>query len=266
MKRVATVALINDHHLLMGRRRGSGKWTCPGGHLNPGEDPRAGAVREAKEEAGIELDTHLLKHLETRVVTKPDGTQLEVHGFRADLRSKPATTIVADPDEEVHRWKWIKLDTDLDHIKDNLHVPLGDNVLLDNILKDKPMRRHIRRFWDSAKKMGVGEELKDKLLKEGPQQYLQKKDREKKAVDEAALKALGFKDVPPNSAFPKDRLEAGKKVEKEHTTNPEVAEVIAKAHLKEFPPKKNKEDYYEGLDEMEKSLKKQAFWRGFFGE
>jgi hypothetical protein len=60
------------------------------------------------------------------------------------------------------------------------------------------------------------------------------------------------------------------KVEAEHTAKPEVAKVIAKAHLKEFPPKKGKEDYYEGLEDMENALKhegknmeKKAFWNGF---
>lgn len=257
MKRIAAIAIINDHRMLMGKRRNNGKFTNPGGHLNEGEDPLAGAVREVKEETGLNLDPHLFRFLEKRVVKKPDGTKIEVHGYRVDLRSKPSTSMKEDPDREVQRWQWIKLDTDLDHIKDNLHVPLEDNVLLGNILKDKPMKKHVRRFWESAKKVGRGGFASEEA---------HKKEGEARCCDKCeAMKALGFKPVPHDDKIPDDKLKAGIKVEKEHTKDPEVAKVIAKGHFKEFPPKKGKEDYYEGLDKMEEKLKKQAFWKGFFG-
>ena len=74
--------------MLMGKRRDNGKWTNPGGHLNEGESPVAGAAREVKEETGLNLDPHIFRHLESRIVKKPDGEKLEVHGFRVDLRSR----------------------------------------------------------------------------------------------------------------------------------------------------------------------------------
>lgn len=248
MKRVAAIAIIHDHHMMMGRRRDSGKFTNPGGHLNPGEDPLRGAVREVKEETGLDLDPHLFKHIETRIVRKPGGEKIEVHGFRVNLPQKPSTSMVQDPDEEVRRWQWIKLDSDLEHIKESLHVPMGDNVLLDNILKDKPMRKHTQKFWDIAKKVGV----------EGSQQYLQHKERksrqEKKAED---LVEGGKADGKPDSAFPQDQLRKGMKVEREHTKNPQLAKEIAKDHLKE------NSRYYDHLQKMEKELDKKAFWVGF---
>jgi 8-oxo-dGTP pyrophosphatase MutT (NUDIX family) len=240
----------------MGKRRDNQKFTNPGGHLNPGEDPVKGAVREVKEETGLELDPHLFKHLETRIVTKKDGGKIEVHGFRVDLRHKPSTSMKQDPDGEVFRWQWIKTDSDLGHISENLHVPLKDNVLLTHILKDKPMRKHVKRFWDSARKMGVGDELKDKLLKEGPQQYLQRKEREKKAAE---VVSGGKADGKPDSDFREDQLKKGRKVEREHTNNPALANEISKDHLEEFP------NYYTALGKMEDGLKKKAFWRGFEG-
>lgn len=251
MKRVAAVAIINDHHMLMGRRRESGKWTNPGGHLNEGEDPLKGAVREVKEETGLMLDPHLFKHLETRVVTKKDGGKIEVHGFRVDLRHKPSTSMKQDPDGEVFRWQWVKTDSDLEHIAENLHVPLKDNVLLPHILKDKPMRKHVKKFWDSARKMGVGGELKDKLFKEAPQQYIQRKEREKKAEE---LVVGGKADGKPDSVFPKDQLRMGRKVEREHTKDPAKANEIVKDHLMESP------FYYSFLKRMEEDMKKRGRW------
>lgn len=280
MKRVAAIALINDHHMLMGKRRDSGKFTNPGGHLNPGEDPVKGAVREIKEETGLDIGEHQLKHLETRIVKKPDGTRIEVHGFRVDLREKPPTSIVQDPDEEVQRWQWIKTDTDFDHIADNLHVPLGDNVLLDNILKDKPMKKHVRRFWAVSKRIGAKgsflDEAKDKAFEEGVQRVVHKK-HEKKAEDLEWIRShnarmLGIKkaelaellvggkgDGKSDSAFSKDQVAKGKKVEREHTNDPRIADEIVHDHLTED------KKYYTHLKEMEdKYVEKKAFWRGFF--
>ena len=48
----------------------------------------------------------------------------------------------------------------------------------------------------------------------------------------------------------KEQLEMGKKVEKEHTTNPAIAEKITRDHLAEIP------DYYTHLEEMENNAKK----------
>ena len=258
MRRVAAIAILNDHHLLMGRRRDTGKWTNPGGHLNEGEDPVAGAVREVQEETGLTLDPHLFRKLESRIVKKPGGEKIEVHGFRVDLRTKPSTTIVADPDEEVQRWKWVKTDTDLEHIVDNLHVPLTDNVLLPHILKDKPMKKHVRRFWEGAKKVGKEGflDVKEKALQEGPQQYLDyRKRQEKKAED---LVHGGKADNKPDSDFPSEQIDKGMKVEREHTDNPQIAKEVAKDHLTED------KKYYDHLKEMEdKYVEKKAFWEEF---
>ena len=49
--------------------------------------------------------------------------------------------------------------------------------------------------------------------------------------------------------FDKEQLEKGKKVEMEHTDDPEIALEITKDHLVEFP------EYYDGLEEMEDKLK-----------
>jgi len=260
MKRVAAIAILNDHHLLMGRRRDTGKWTNPGGHLNEGEDPVAGAVREVQEETGLNLDPHLFRKLESRIVKKPGGEKIEIHGFRVDLRVKPSTTIVADPDEEVQRWQWVKTDTDLEHIMDNLHVPLKDNVLLTHILKDKPMKKHVRRFWQGAKKVGKEGflEAKDKALQEIPQQIVQNKSREKKAAE---IVDGGKADGMSDDRFTDKQLRMGVTIEREHTKDPRLAKEIAKDHLVED------KNYYTHLKTMEdKYVEKKAFWRGFFRE
>ena len=49
-----------------------------------------------------------------------------------------------------------------------------------------------------------------------------------------------------------EQLEMGKEVEKEHTTNPEIAEKITRDHLEEIP------DYYTHLKKMEDAVKKES--------
>jgi len=131
VKRVAKVAIIRNGNLLMGRRRDSGKWTEPGGHLEAGESPLQGAIREVKEETGVELDSSDITSLRSEFIKKPDGERLHAFTFRADISRKTPTTMKEDPDGEVHRWYWINLSgAKGKEILDNLHVPMDKNVIL----------------------------------------------------------------------------------------------------------------------------------------
>lgn len=52
----ATVFIIKDKKVLLIRHRKLKKWLPPGGHLESDETPPAAAVREAKEETGLEIE------------------------------------------------------------------------------------------------------------------------------------------------------------------------------------------------------------------
>jgi hypothetical protein len=70
--------------------------------------------------------------------------------------------------------------------------------------------------------------------------------------------AGGNADGMNNSSFPPSQIEMGRKVEMEHTGNPQVAEEIARDHLAEF------KDYYSRLDKMEETAKKEASIKDWF--
>lgn len=71
-------------------------------------------------------------------------------------------------------------------------------------------------------------------------------ESQKQAAD---IIAGGKADKKTSSDFSPKQMEMGKKVEKEHTNNPQVAAEVARDHLEEIP------DYYTRLDKMENEAK-----------
>ncbi len=83
MKQVSTVALINEDGQLFLMKRSdeithwSGVWNFPGGSVDEGETYAEAAIRELKEEAGLDVDPNdlfYLGHLDT-----DDGKRIHIH-------------------------------------------------------------------------------------------------------------------------------------------------------------------------------------------
>lgn len=126
-KEVSVIAAMRDGKILFGKRRDNALWTNPGGHLDPGEDPLDGAVRELREETGISLDKKLFHHLRTENITTKTGQPYIIHAYIVEVPNGVETSMKNDPDTEVHRWHWMKLPFS-DEVMKNLHSP--DNVIL----------------------------------------------------------------------------------------------------------------------------------------
>lgn len=123
---VALVTAYNDQgELLLGRRRDNNKWTVPGGHLNPGEDPRDGAERELHEETGLRpVSLSFLREFET-------ANGLMLYCFSAYVTGEPHSEL--DPDDEVDEWKFVDVSEGLpSRYFNNLHGPdpeSGENLV-----------------------------------------------------------------------------------------------------------------------------------------
>lgn len=119
---VSTVAVIDPirKQILMGQRQDNGLWTTPGGHLEPGESPEDGALRELWEEAGV-LCKLPPKYLGSERIIGQDDQEREIHCFA--VYARPQTTGIFDPDEEVKDWKWVSYGNGLPiEISQNLHA------------------------------------------------------------------------------------------------------------------------------------------------
>jgi ADP-ribose pyrophosphatase YjhB (NUDIX family) len=117
---VASVAVINGDQMLMGKRQDNGLFTTPGGHIESGESPKQGALRELKEEAGVEPEA--LHFLGSKKVKCEDDKYRVIHAFCAF--GKHRTSSKNDPDEEVKRWQWVNCKKGLpENVMKNLHSP-----------------------------------------------------------------------------------------------------------------------------------------------
>lgn len=61
-----------------------GWWTLPGGGLDHGEDPREGAIRELREETGLDGEIMALLDVNSarRTWPRPSGEMIDLHGIR----------------------------------------------------------------------------------------------------------------------------------------------------------------------------------------
>jgi 8-oxo-dGTP pyrophosphatase MutT (NUDIX family) len=103
----------------MGKRRDSDKWVFPAGHLEPGEDPAAGAIRELKEETNLDA-RHV--RLVGCVFIKERGVLLYL--FHADADG--VVDCSGDPDQELSECGW----HDPLELMDSLQIPPPHNCAL----------------------------------------------------------------------------------------------------------------------------------------
>ena len=125
MKRSRRVAinLIVDHqdNILMGRRADNQKITVPADHLMSKEDPHVGAMRELKEETGLDA-----KDIKLVGSHWDKDKNLILYLFKVTVDPEQPVDVSGDPDQECPHWSY----QNPNDIVEELHVPLEDNLAL----------------------------------------------------------------------------------------------------------------------------------------
>jgi 8-oxo-dGTP diphosphatase len=110
------VIIERDGKILMGRRhpdpdkadsafRSAGEWSLPGGKLEWGESFEDGAIREVKEETGINIKNPIVNSVHN---CKNEHAHFMTIGMSAIEWTGEAS--VMEPDEIVE-WKWVDINT-----------------------------------------------------------------------------------------------------------------------------------------------------------
>jgi len=104
-RKVASVAVIHGGRLLWLLRDDSKKLCLPGGKFEEGEEPLDAAVRELKEETGIDAEPKELEFLGSENVP---GTKLHVYSFKYEPEKAPEIDLSKDPDKEACGYHWFE--------------------------------------------------------------------------------------------------------------------------------------------------------------
>lgn len=91
------------------------RWQLPKGIVDPGESPEATALREVREEAGIETDLlRLIETIEYWYRSTKNGNPVRFHKFVHFYLLEYKSGDVSNHDHEVEEARWVSLDTAID--------------------------------------------------------------------------------------------------------------------------------------------------------
>lgn len=91
------------------------RWQLPKGIVDPGESPQVTAVREVKEEAGVETDLiKLIETIEYWYRSVKNGTPVRYHKYVHFYLLEYRSGNVSDHDHEVEEARWVSFDEALE--------------------------------------------------------------------------------------------------------------------------------------------------------
>lgn len=140
--------VINDGEVLMFKRSETaskfpGFWIGPGGHIDEGEDAQIAAVREMKEEAGIELNMNQIKLKAVAFHHHLDRNEIWISFvFLANISDHQ----IEKKEDLEGKARWIALNKLL--TMGNIFPP--SKFYFDHVLNDKPGIMYTNIQWEKA--------------------------------------------------------------------------------------------------------------------
>ncbi|WP_096436943.1 8-oxo-dGTP diphosphatase [Alteribacter populi] len=125
MRRVTNCILRDQDHVLLLQKPSRGWWVAPGGKMEPRESVKESAVREFKEETGLDLYEPTLKGVFT-VVIEEEGKAIDEWMLFTFYAEKFSGSLLSESPEGHLAWQMV------DHVK---HLPMaeGDHHFFDHI-------------------------------------------------------------------------------------------------------------------------------------
>lgn len=128
---VAAVAFVRDGHVLTVRKRGTHRFMLPGGKLEPGESAHAAAVREVREEIGVEVDALVLLGEFAADAANEPGHLVESTVYVGELGVAPVAS------GEIAELRW----SDMTGHHDDLAPLLSEQVIPALLARGAPAQR-----------------------------------------------------------------------------------------------------------------------------
>jgi 8-oxo-dGTP pyrophosphatase MutT (NUDIX family) len=122
MPRIKTVTQVSAGGVVFRRREGQvevvlisvgdpPRWQLPKGLVDAGEAPEAAALREVREEAGVEAELVApIDRIEYWYIAAEHGQRIRYHKFVHFYLLAYRSGKVSDHDYEVHEARWVRLD------------------------------------------------------------------------------------------------------------------------------------------------------------
>ena len=127
-RRVAINLIVDGQdNILMGRRSDNQKITVPAGHIMSKEDPHRGAIRELKEETGLDA-----KDIKLVGSHWDKDRNLILYLFKVTVDPEQAIDVSGDPDKECETWSY----QNPNDVVEELHVPIEHNIALKYWIND----------------------------------------------------------------------------------------------------------------------------------
>jgi 8-oxo-dGTP diphosphatase len=131
------VFIFKDGKFLIGQRRGSHgaeTWSVPGGHLELGETPEQTAIREVREETGLEI-TNVTFAAVTNDIFSSEGKHYVTLWMKSEWQSGEAT--ITEPDKFIEQ-RWV----DFSSLPEPLFLPWQQLLASEFI---EPLRDYARQ-------------------------------------------------------------------------------------------------------------------------